>query len=89
MDELRIDRDQLASDDPLLFRELQGRCSLCRSKEQCVQELGVRDFAVDQTNIGRESWEVYCPNARTLSILGALQNCARAAQYLSWPRSAA
>ena len=83
MERLRIDRDQLASDDPLLFRELKGRCALCRSKEQCVHEL-----TVDQNSVGRESWEMYCPNARTLNILGALQNCARAAQHLSWPRSA-
>ena len=81
MDELRIDRDQLASDDPLLFRELQGRCALCRSKQRCIQEL-----AVDQNKIGREDWEKYCPNARTLNIIGALQNCGRAAQHLSWPR---
>ena len=83
MERLRIDRDQLAGDDPLLFRELKGRCALCRSKEQCVHEL-----TVDQNSVGRESWEMYCPNARTLNILGALQNCARAAQHLSWPRSA-
>ena len=83
MEELRIDRDQLASDDPLLFRELQGRCALCRSKQKCIQEL-----AVDQNKIGRENWEKYCLNARTLYILGALQNCGRAAQHLSWPRSA-
>ncbi len=36
---LQIDRDELASDDPLLFRELQGLCTLCRSKERCVRDL--------------------------------------------------
>jgi len=50
MERLRIDRDQLASDDPLLFRELKGRCALCRSKEQCL-----REDAVDQNKIGRET----------------------------------
>ena len=32
---LQIDRDELASNDPLLFRELQAVCTLCRSKERC------------------------------------------------------
>ncbi len=83
MEELRIDRDRLASDDPLLFRELQGRGALCRSKQRCIQE-----FAVDENKIGGENWGKYCPNARTLHILGALHNCGRAPQHLSWPRSA-
>jgi hypothetical protein len=33
---LQVDRDELVSDDPLLFRELQALCTLCRSKERCV-----------------------------------------------------
>src|SRR5262245_2767966 len=36
---LHIDRDELASDDPLLFGELQALCTLCRSKERCVLDL--------------------------------------------------
>ena len=39
MDALHIDRDELASDDPLLFGELQALCTLCRSKERCVLDL--------------------------------------------------
>src|SRR5580692_6277868 len=37
MELLQIDRDALASDDPLLVRELQGRCALCRDQVQCMQ----------------------------------------------------
>jgi len=83
MERLGIDRDQLASDDPLLYRELQGRCTLCQSKAQCAQQL-----AADPNKGGWEKWETYCPNARTLMILGVLLNCSLAAQYLRRPRAA-
>lgn len=79
MERLQIDEDELAQDDPLLFRELQGRCTLCPSQDQCSRELA-SDFA----DIG---WENYCLNAGMLNTLGALQNCSRAAQHLRWPRS--
>ena len=82
MERLRIDRDELASDDPLLFHELQGRCTLCKSKEQCVQAL-----AADPNTVDWDNWEAYCPNARTLLMLGALQNCGLAAQYVQRPHS--
>ena len=79
---LQVDRDELASDDPLLFRELQGLCALCRSKERCVL-----DLAQESDKSGHPGWREYCPNAATLNALGAVQNCSRAAQYLKTPRS--
>jgi hypothetical protein len=80
---LQVDRDELASDDPLLFRELQGLCALCRSKERCVL-----DLAQECDKSGHHpGWHEYCPNAATLNALGAVQNCSRAAQYLKTPRS--
>jgi hypothetical protein len=79
---LQIDRDELASDDPLLFRELQGLCTLCRSKERCVQ-----DLARECDEPGRQGWREYCPNATTLNSLGAVQNCSWAARHLKTPRS--
>jgi hypothetical protein len=79
---LRVDRDELASDDPLLFRELQGLCTLCRSKERCVL-----DLTQERDEPGNQGWREYCLNATTLNALGAVQNCARAAQYLKTPRS--
>jgi uncharacterized protein DUF6455 len=80
---LQVDRDELASDDPLLFRELQGLCTLCRDKERCVL-----DFAQQHEGSENQSWRDYCPNATTLEALAAIQNCPRAAQYLRKPRSA-
>jgi hypothetical protein len=77
---LRVDRDELESDDPLLFRELQALCTLCRSKERCVLDLA-------QDEPGNREWREYCLNATTLNALGAVQNCARATQYLRTPRS--
>jgi hypothetical protein len=79
---VRIDRDLLASDDPLLFRELQGLCTLCQSKERCVQ-----DFAQECDDAGRQDWHEYCPNAPTLNAVGAVQNCSRAARHLKTPHS--
>jgi hypothetical protein len=79
---LRVDRDELASDDPLLFRELQALCTLCRSQERCVL-----DLAQECDEPGNREWREYCLNATTLDALGAVQNCARARQYLRTPRS--
>jgi len=77
MEMLRVDRDDFAQADPLLFRELQGRCALCRVKETCVQDLASR-FDDDLW----DKWQAYCPNSATLRTVGAMQNCGRAAQYL-------
>ena len=55
---------QVNSADPLLFRELQGRCSLCPSKLPCADDL-VRDAAGAQAR----DWREYCPNAATLTFL--------------------
>jgi hypothetical protein len=79
---LQVDRDELASDDPLLFRELQGLCTLCRSKERCVL-----DLAQESDQPGNPGWREYCPNAATLNVLGAVQNCSWAAQHLKTPHS--
>jgi hypothetical protein len=79
---LEIDRDELASNDPLLFRELQAVCILCRSKERCML-----DLAPERDELANPAGREYCPNAATLNALGAVQNCARAAQYLRTPRS--
>jgi hypothetical protein len=82
MDMLQIDRDELAKDDPLLFHELQGRCALCRDRETCEREL-----AHEFDDAGWDRWRAYCPNSATLTTIGAVQNCARAAQRLRMPRS--
>jgi hypothetical protein len=80
---LRIDRDELARDDPLLLRELEGICTLCGSKEECL-----KDLALEGKTGEPQDWQDYCPNVATLNMLGALQNCPRAAQYFKTPHAA-
>jgi hypothetical protein len=79
---LQIDRDELARDEPLLIRELQGFCTLCTPKQQCV-----RDLEWESQTGEPQEWREYCPNAATLNALGALQNCPRAAQYMKMPHA--
>jgi hypothetical protein len=69
---LSIDPDELDSADPLLFRELQGRCALCRSKGRCARDLGH-----DAADLAWQGWKEYCPNGATL---GKLAQC-RAASF--------
>jgi len=69
MAKLHIDQDRLATDDPLLFRELQGRCTLCPSKQLCIRELGSDLFG---------TWTEYCANGATLNLLEALECCSSA-----------
>jgi hypothetical protein len=71
----RIARAELANSDPLLFRELQAFCALCRSKDQCVVDLAHADHD------SSEEWHEYCPNATTLAALGARQGCGVATQH--------
>ncbi len=82
MDVLQVDRRDIAAEDPLLFRELQGRCSLCRHKRECVQDLA-HPFDHDQW----ERWQEFCPNSAVLTTIGAIQNCGYAAQHLKMPES--
>ncbi len=64
-----IARTELAQDDPLLFCELQARCTLCPSKERCVF-----DLAHEADDACSDGWRGYCPNAATLVALGAEQS---------------
>ena len=61
MDMLQFDRSGLARDDPLLFRELQGMCTLCRNKEECSQ-----DLAYEFDDARWNKWRAYCPNSTIL-----------------------
>jgi hypothetical protein len=75
MSMLHIDQDELAGDDPLQFRELQARCILCHSRGRCAS-----DLAHEFDDVAWQDWRDYCPNATTLSVLGALQGCHSATQ---------
>ncbi len=74
MDMLWIDRSKLASDDPLLFHELQGLCALCQKKQDCTQ-----DLANEFDNARWDKWSVYCPNSATLIKIWAVQTGGNAA----------
>ena len=67
MDMLQVDRSNLARNDPLLFRELQGVCALCRSKEECSQ-----DLAYEFDDARWNKWRLYCPNSAMLATIGAV-----------------
>jgi hypothetical protein len=65
---LNIEPEEVDSLDPLLFRELQGRCTLCRSRGACAY-----DFAHNTCSRG---WKEYCPNAPMLSLLSSTHQVA-------------
>ncbi len=72
MDVLQIDDDKLARDEPLLYREVQGVCSLCPNKRGCASDLS-RGFDAMRW----DEWWLYCPNSAMLTTIGALQKCGR------------
>ena len=67
---LQVDRDELAGDDPLLFRELQGLCTLCRSKERCVL-----DLAQEGDEPGNQGWRPQCHDAERSRRRAKLRAC--------------
>ena len=67
MDLLDVDRSDRERNDPLLFRELQGVCALCGSKQQCWQDLA-RGFDGGAPH----RWWLYCPNLVKLDQISAL-----------------
>ena len=76
---LQTDRDELASNDPLLFARCRdyahcaaARNAVCSTSRRRATSPGIKAGGL---------------NATTLNALGAVQNCARAAQYLRTPRS--
>ena len=68
MNMLQIDRNKLMRDDPLLFRELQGVCTLCPSKDECAL-----DLSGGFDSVRWDEWWLYCPNSAMLTTIGALQ----------------
>src|SRR6266545_5182128 len=53
---LQLDREELASEEQALLRELQGLCAVCRSKQQCIL-----DLACGFDPVVWERWREYCP----------------------------
>lgn len=59
---LGIDLENLMRTEPLLVRDMQRVCSLCRDKAHCHSELAADTAA--------EHYREYCPNAPTIDALG-------------------
>jgi hypothetical protein len=78
MDVLQIDHSTLAQDEPLLYRELQGVCTLCPNKRDCAFDL---TGGFDGTRW--DEWWLYCPNSAMLTTIGALQKCRHPPHYNS------
>jgi hypothetical protein len=78
MDVLQIDHSKLARDEPLLYRELQGVCTLCPNKRDCALDL--RDGF---DGMRWDEWWLYCPNSAMLTTIGALQKCRHPPHYNS------
>jgi hypothetical protein len=78
MDVLQIDHNKLARDEPLLYRELQGVCTLCPSKQECSL-----DLAGGFDAIRWDEWWLYCPNSAMLTTIAALQKYRHPARYSS------
>ena len=59
---LGIDQADLARTEPLLLRDMERVCALCRHKRQCNRDLAAGTSA--------EHYEEYCLNASTIDGLG-------------------
>jgi hypothetical protein len=81
MDMLQIDRTKLMRDEPLLYRELQGVCTLCPNRQECSLDLAAGKFDAGNWQNTWEEWWLYCPNSAMLRTIGALQKCGRSPRY--------
>ena len=61
---LDIDVADLARTEPLLVRDMQRVCSLCRDKAHCNGEL--------DDGTAAQHYRDYCPNAPSIDALGEL-----------------
>jgi hypothetical protein len=63
MNEINLNWMEITQADPQVMRDLQRVCTVCGSKRRCEHELA--------KNPTDPAWQKYCPNATTLSALGA------------------
>src|SRR5215470_15363042 len=61
LQELGIDEERLSRAHPLLLRDMERVCALCRDKAQCHRDLAAGTAA--------ENYQGYCLNAATLETL--------------------
>lgn len=62
LEALGIDAEDLARTQPLMVRDMQRVCALCRDKAYCHSDLAAGTTA--------EHYKDYCPNAPTIEVLG-------------------
>jgi len=67
---LRLDPDEIAEDEPLLFCDLRSSCMLCDNREECEH-----DLADETADLAWQNWRDYCPNSTTLTVLSAVKGC--------------
>jgi hypothetical protein len=72
---LNLDPCELRLFDPALARHMQRQCTLCESREYCLQVL-TSESSGSALRDG-EDWRDYCPNALALDMLSALQSRSR------------
>ena len=73
MEALGLDPYELALSDPALVCHLRKQCTLCDSRECCLQA-----FAREPSSAAlRDNWRDYCPNALALDMLVGLQSRSR------------
>jgi hypothetical protein len=77
MDMLQIDRVKLMREELLLYREMQGVCTLCSNRQGCALDLAAGEFDAGKW----EEWWLYCPNSAMLRTIGALQKCGKTSEY--------
>jgi len=61
LEQVNLDRAELAHVEPQVLRDLERVCTLCGSKRKCEHDLA--------DNPSNPVWAEYCPNATTLSAL--------------------
>lgn len=62
LEALGIDAEKLEQAQPLMVRDMQRVCSLCRDKAQCHGDVAAGTAA--------EHYKEYCPNAASIETLG-------------------
>jgi hypothetical protein len=67
---LHIELDELAREEPVLFRDLQVSCVVCQCQGRCGWGL-----AHELDDPAWQDWRDYCPNATMLSLVSAVQGC--------------
>ena len=80
---LGLDPYEAALSDPALVRHLQKLCTLCDSRECCLQEFTRTSNGSVLKN--HESWRDYCDSALALDLLIGLQSRSQTAPKRSPP----